>query len=240
MIRLGVLFLFFVVSLESFAAQRIPVKDGDQVKIVISRTDVSRLAIEGEGRLKKVWSPHGYLDLQPDKQQGEAFFKASQGAAETFSFFVRDEFGNTFTIIATQKSVPSQTILLVPKNRQKVAVRDNMRKALPYKKSVNALFKAMFLGDELPGYSIADMSELVPVWAETKIRLIRTYSNHKFFGEIYEIINISEAPLKFHESEFFDFGELVLSTGLEHLNIGANQKTTLYVVRRKEGDNVLW
>lgn len=237
MIRLGVLFLLLVTSLGSFAAQRIQVKDGDQVKVVISRTDVSRLAIEGEGRLKKVWSPQGYLDLQPDKAQGEAFFKAAQGAPQTFSFFARDDFGNTFTVVATQSKVPSQTIMLVPQNRQKVSVVDNKRKALPYKKSVNALFKAMFLGNELPGYTIADVDEAVPVWKETSIRLIKTYRNHKFQGEVYEITNVSEEGLEFHESEFFDFGELVLATGLEHLKIGANQKTKLYVVRRKEGEN---
>lgn len=234
MIRVGVLFLLLVTSFGSFAAQRIQVKDGDQVKVVISRQDVSRLAIEGEGRLKKVWSPQGYLDLQPDKAQGEAFFKAAQGAPQTFSFFARDDFGNTFTIVATQDKVPSQTIMLVPLNRQKVTMRDDKKKALPYKKAVNALFKAMFLESKIPGYTIADQDEAVPVWAETKIRLIKTYKNHKFQGEVYEIVNVSEAKLEFHESEFFDFGDLVLAAGLEHLTIGANQKTKLYVVRRNK------
>lgn len=237
MLRMSVLFLLLIASFGSFAAQRIQVKDGDQVKVVISRQDVSRLAIEGEGRLKKVWSPQGYLDLQPDKAQGEAFFKAAQGAPRTFSFFARDDFGNTFTIIATQDAVPSQTIMLVPHNQYKVGVSDEKQKALPYKKSVNDLFKAMFLEDNLPGYTISDQDENVPVWAETKIRLIKTYHNHKFMGEVYEITNISKGSLEFHESEFFDFGEYVLAAGLEHLIIGANQKTRLYVVRRAAGEN---
>lgn len=234
MIRVSVLFLLLVISFGSFAAQRIQVKDGDQVKVVISRQDVSRLAIEGEGRLKKVWSPQGYLDLQADKAQGEAFFKAAQGAPQTFSFFARDNFDNTFTIVATQSKVPSQTIMLVPQNRQKVTLRDDNKKTLPYKKAVNLLFKAMFLGGKLSNYTIANQDEAVPVWAETKIRLIKTYKNDKFQGEVYEIVNVSRAELEFHESEFFDFGDLVLAAGLEHLAIGVNQKTKLYVVRRKK------
>ena len=236
MMRLGVLLLLLVISLGCFAVQRIQVKDGDQVKVVISRSDVSRLAIEGEGRLKKVWSPQGYLDLQPDKAQGEAFFKAAKGAPQSFSFFARDDFGNTFTIVATQSKVPSQTIMLVQKNRQKVAVTDEPRKALAYKKSVNTLFKAMYLEKELPGYTTADVDETVVVWAETTIRLIKTYSNHRFQGEIYEITNVSKEKLEFHESEFFDFGERVLATGLERLSIQANQKTQLYVVRGRKGE----
>jgi conjugal transfer pilus assembly protein TraK len=237
MFRMSVLFLLLFTSFGSFAAQRIQVKDGDQVKVVISSQDVSRLAVEGEGRLKRVWSPKGYLDLKPDKAQGEAFFKAVQGAPRTFSFFARDDFGNTFTIIATQDAVPSQTIMLVPQNQQKVGVNDEKRKTLPYKKAVNDLFKAMFLEQKLPGYTVSDQDEDVPVWVETKIRLIKTYRSHKFMGDVYEITNLSKGSLEFRESEFFDFGEHVLAAGLEHLTIGANQKTKLYVVRRANGEN---
>jgi len=237
MFRISVFLFLLVSSFNLFAVQRIQVKDGDQVKVVISRQDVSRLAVEGKGRLKKVWSPQGYLDLSADKAQGEAFFKAAQGAPQSFSFFARDDFGNTFTVVATQESVPSQTILLVPQNQQKASLQKGIQKSLPYKKLVNALFKAMYFEKKIMGYTILEKNEQVPVWAETNIRLLKTYGNHKFLGEIYEIENVSENKIEFHESEFFDFGDQVIAAGLEQLSIAANQKTKLYVVRRKPNED---
>jgi type-F conjugative transfer system secretin TraK len=238
MYRTLIFLIFLISSVSSYAVQRFSVADGDQVEIKISMQDVSRLAMKGEGRLKKIWSPENYLDLKPDKVQGEAYFKAAVGAPRTFSFFARDDFGNTFTIVATQSRIPSQTIILEPLNRQEKTVADTNRKSLPYKKSVNFLFKGMFLGKDIPGYSIADLNEPVPVWAETNIRLVKTYISHKFQGEVYEIKNISKAKLDFHESEFFSFGDYVLAAGLEHLSLGVNQVTKLYVVRSKAvGEN---
>jgi hypothetical protein len=218
-------------SLTAWAAQRLPVNDGDQVKIIISVQDVSRLAIDGGGRLKKVWSPDGYLDLEPDKERGEAFFKATSIAPKTFSFFARDDFGNTYTIIATQDNVPSQTIILVPKNIERSLTPDMSKQSLPYKNMINTLFKGMFLNTGLNGYLVAYDNIDVPVWAETSVSLIRTYQGARYKGEVYSIVNISDEELIFHESEFFEFGTGVLAVGLEHLVLSKGQTTHLYVVR---------
>jgi type-F conjugative transfer system secretin TraK len=207
------------------------VTDGDQVMIIISVQDVSRLAIDGGGRLKTVWSPDGYLELESDKEQGEAFFKATSTAPKTFSFFARDDFGNTYTIIATQDNVPSQTIILVPKNNERAVTPDMNKQALPYKNTINTLFKGMFLNKDINGYLVAYEDIAVPVWAETSITLVRTYQGNRYKGEVYRIVNISEAELIFHESEFFEFGEGVLAVGLEHLAVPTGQTTQLYVVR---------
>lgn len=230
--RIIIAFIALLFAQTVFAAQRFEVKDGDQIQIVISEKDVSRLAVEGEGRLKKVWSPQAYLDLQADKAQGEAFFKAAEGAPKTFSFFARDDFGNTFTIIATQHNVPSQTIMLVPQNRNQASLGPNRQKELPFKKEVNSLFKSMFNETPLQGYTVQDVNVVVPVWAETEIRLVKSYRSHAFQGEVYEVKNVTQGELKFQEYEFFEFGDNVVATGLEHLSIAAKQTTKLYVVRR--------
>lgn len=224
-----------LLSLNAHSTQRYNVKNGDQVEVVISLTDVSRLAISGKGRLSKVWSPQGFLDLKTDKSQGEAFFKASKEAPKNFSFFARDDFGNTFTIIAKQEKVPSQTIILTPERVGGALVNDVKKKALPYKKSINALFKAMYLSEEVSGYSIYSENEEVPVWKETNIRLVKRYKNHIYYGDIYEIKNISGKSLEFHESEFLDFGENVLAVGLEKLKIDKNSESRLFVVRGIDG-----
>jgi len=235
--RLVFLFFTVVASLSVEATQRFTVKDGDQIKITISRNEISRLAIEGKGRLAKAWSPKGYLDMSPDVAQGEGYFKAAQGTPNIFSFFARDDLGNTYTIIATQENIPSQTIMLAPlhENQDKFSSEGSIHKTEPLRKAANALFKAMFLKKQLTGFVVQDVDKEVPLWSETKIRLIQTYSSTKFKGEVYEVINLSDKPLDFHESEFFDFGDKVLASGMEHLSIKSGMVTRLFVVRNSAG-----
>ncbi|WP_018694124.1 TraK domain-containing protein [Algicola sagamiensis] len=223
-------------SLNAFAAQNFKVKDGDEVNIIISRQDVSRLAVAGKGRLKKVWSPKGYLDLKADKSQGEAYFKASPTAPGTFSFFARDDLGNTFTIVATQKMVPSQTIFLEPKNTISSKFESNRFKQQSLKSQVNQLFKSMFMGTALRGYDIHDENEDVLIWKETDIKLVQSFKSHHFIGEVYIVKNMTNKPLHFHESEFFEFGQDVIAAGLAQLNLMQGKSTKLYIVRRGSHD----
>lgn len=230
--RVLMMLVLLTAATSATAAQRFDVKDGDQIQIVVSEKDVSRLAVEGDGRLKRVWSPQSYLDMQVDKGQGEAFFKATQDAPKTFSFFARDDFGNTFTIIATQHDIPSQTIMLVTQNRKGAEQRSARQKDLPFKKEVNSLFKSMFNDAPMQGYTVQDIEVDVPVWNETEIKLVKSYKSHAYVGEVYEIRNKTSGELQFQEYEFFEFGDDVVATGLEYLTVSANQKTRLYVVRR--------
>lgn len=225
--------MFLTFSSASISAQKYDnVEDGDDIKIIISKQDVSRLAVSGKGRLKKIWSPEGFLELEADKANGEAFFKAVESAPGTFSFFARDNYGNTYTIIATQKNVPSQTIILSPKSKKEQEVVHNKFKMLPEKILINDLFKSMFNNKSKDGFNVYEENLDVDIWKETKIKLVKRYVGASYIGEIYEITNISDKELEFHESEFFGFGENVRAAGLENLKIAPMLKTRLFVVRK--------
>jgi len=217
------------------AAQEYDVEDGDIIKVTISKTDLSRLVIGGEGRLDRVWSRDGYLDLEADVVHGEAFFRAKPGTPNVFSFFVKDDFGNTYTVTALQKHVPSQTILLNPKNStgKNLPINKNVMPQ-PMKKTVNSLFRAMFLNENINGYLKEDNNEPVHLWLETMISMKQVYRGRQYRGEVYEISNVSDSPVEFHETEFFDFGESVVAVGLEQHNLKPQSKTRIFVVRREE------
>lgn len=220
-----------------YATQEFQVTDGDIIKVLISKSDLSRLVIGGEGRLDRVWSRDGYLDLEADVVHGEAFFRARPSAPKIFSFFVKDDFGNTYTLTAVQQNIPSQTIVLNSKNSSKKPLSINQsERSQPLKKQVNRLFKSMFHDESIQGYVKEDKHDFVHLWQETMITLIHLYRGHKYEGEVYEVENVSKKQIEFNESEFFDFGKNLIAVGIEYTTLEPKEKTRVFIVRQSSDD----
>lgn len=217
------------------AAQEFRVKDGDTITVKVSSRELTRISIQGEGRLDKVWGSAGVLEIQPDKDKGEIFIRPAPGAPTALSFFVRDDMGATYTIVAQQHDIPSETIILKPAAPRRSVGRGSEYRSTPFVDRVKRLMKGMALGEQVDGYSYEDSEKKVPLWAETQIILRRTYTGYDLLGEIYTIQNISDADMNFHEREFLDFGSRVQAVSLERLSLGKGETTFLYVVRKPLG-----
>lgn len=230
--------LFFSLTSVCLAVQTFDVKDGDSIKVILSKKELSHLKIAGEGRIDKIWGKKKYLDLEIDTIHGEAYLKAFPSAPSVFSFFVKDDFGNVYSLTAVQNNVPSQTIILDPMNSgAKKPIVHRKEKSQPMKVRVNKLFKGMFKNEPLIGYVKEEKDEPVQLWEETSIRFIKSYQSHEYHGEVYEIKNITKKPIEFHESEFFDFGKGVIAAGVEHLVLKPGKHTRAFVVRRASESN---
>ncbi|HHF0534570.1 TPA: type-F conjugative transfer system secretin TraK [Vibrio alginolyticus] len=230
-----VLALFLVIALFpgiAQAAQEFRVKDGDTITVKISSRELTRITVEGEGRLDKVWGSAGVLEIQPDKERGEIFVRPSPTAPTALSFFVRDDLGATYTVVAQQHDIPSETIVLKPAAPRKSVGRGSEYRSTPFVERVKRLMKGMALGDTIDGYSFEDAEKKVPLWAETNIVLRRVYTGYDLLGEIYTIENTSDKEMVFHEREFLDFGDYVQAVALERLELAKGETTFLYVVRK--------
>lgn len=230
------LVLFFIFSNFAFAAQEFRVKDGDTIRVKISSKELTRITIFGEGRLDKAWGVKGMLNVQTDKKKGEAYIRPTNVAPNILSFFVRDDLGATYTIIAQQYDIPSETIILKPSALRKSVGRGSEYRATPFVDRVKRLMKGMALGESVDGYSFDDFNKDVPLWSETNIVLRRTYSGHELLGEVYTIQNVSDKSVVFHEREFMDFGGNVQAVALEQLELTKGETTFLYVVRKPQGE----
>lgn len=226
--------LLSLALLSSFTvnAQEYKAADGESIKVQISSHELTRVYVTG-GRLAKVWASQGVLDIQPDKSKGEVYVQPTANAPSVFSFFVRDDLGSTYTLVAQQMDVPAETIKLKPK----VAHRNKGNTEFenqPYVDQVKQLIKNMALDSDMDGFNKEDSSQNVPLWDETLITLRHTYSNENLLGEVYTIQNKSKSVMNFQEQEFFDFGDSVLAVSLEKLDLEPNETTFLYVVRRND------
>ena len=216
------------------AAQVFRVKDGDTVAVKISSRELTRITVEGAGRLDKVWGSAGVLEIQPDKEKGEIFIRPAPTAPNALSFFVRDDQGATYTVVASQYDIPSETILLKPAAPRKRLGRSYQYRSTPFVEQVKHLMKGMALGESIDGYRFEDAEKKVPLWAETDIVLRRVYTGDDLLGEIYTVANVSQEAMSFHEREFLEFGDRVQAVALERLSLPEGQSTFLYVVRKPE------
>lgn len=223
------------VSAHASTVQELMVKDGDTATIKMSRRELTRITVSGAGRLEKVWSNSNTMEITPDKQKGEVFVRPGPGAGSSFSFFVRDDQGSTYTLVAMLEDIPSQTVVLKPADIRLSSIDKSRWKQQPFLENVKALLRAMATGKDASGYTVEPRNARVPLWRETRIDQVQAYVGFALVGEIYLVRNVSKETLKFHEREFMDFGERVSAVALEKLEVAPGDTTTLYVVRRTEG-----
>lgn len=214
--------------------QTLTVSDGASVNAIISSQELTRVSVEGAQRLEKVWAPAGRLSIQPEGEHGDIFIRPVVGAPATLSFFVRDSAGGTYTIIAEQRDVPSETILLKP---ELPAVRTHpnrsRQKPFSYVQEIKRLMLAMALDRETKGFT-KDTHEIpVSLWEETAIVHTNTYTGSHFLGQIYEITNLTGQPLTFHEQEFLPFMPDTRAVALRHFTLPAGASTSLFIIRDK-------
>ncbi|MBF0315140.1 MAG: type-F conjugative transfer system secretin TraK [Oligoflexia bacterium] len=216
-----------------FAVQKLIVNDGDVLKVKLSSRELTRLAVEG-GRVDRMWGASGLLESQSDKKDGELFLRPSSTAAKVFSFFVRDNFGSTYTIIAEQQDIPSQTVILAPVKRISKEEKERYKNRNVVSK-IKDLIKAM-ANDELDSKKMESEKhhEEINLWKESRITLVKSYRMEKLKGEVFRFKNISKEAMKLLESEFLNFRKDTLAVAIDQLTLKPEEETNLYVIRRSE------
>ena len=220
-------------SISAYSAQTFRVKDGDTINVKVSAKELTRIAVEGDGKLGDISIASGLIEIQPDTERGEVKIRPLPGAPSHFSFFVTDDLGSTYTVVADQYDVPSETVLLKIDNAKRS--KDFEYKTVPYVELVKQLMRGMAINKTPDGFSVDDVNIKVPVWRETQIVMVKTFTGYELLGEVYKIANVSKEPMIFDEREFLEFGKNVKAVALEQLSLDAGSSTFLYVVRSKGG-----
>lgn len=233
---IAIIFNGFVLIADSWGIQKFVVTDGDVIKVKFSAHEITRIAVEG-GRVEKLWGSAGIFETQTDKKEGDLFLRATAAAANAVSFFVRDSFGSTYTIIAEQEDIPSQTIILAPTNRSSKVEREKFKNR-PLIISIKELVKIMVQegkksGEDQGRYEVSESSEEIKLWKEAKLVQLKTYRMEKLLGEVFELKNTSKEEMQLTESEFLNFRPNILAVAIEMLGLKQNEVTKIYIIRNR-------
>ena len=211
------------------ASQEIEIKDGGTYKVKVSSSELSRFTVQ-DGRIDKAGVGYNSWDAKPDKDSGELFIKPRDSNKSPFSFFLRDSFGNTVTLIAMPMDIPSETITLKPATKKVARTKDGGDAGQAFVDDIKTLIKDMVSGN-LDPYLVEDMGDDVPLWKEAKITFDKRYTATTLVGEQYTLTNISGGKMTLDEREFASFGDQLKAVSLEKLVLEPAESTRLFIVR---------
>ena len=234
------LFLLTVLILSvAHAEQRIDARGGKPLAVRIASDEPTLIAVEGR-RIRKVWGAKNKAVLRPDTDSGQILIRP-QGAwkRQAFSLFLKDNKGKIYTLVLTPAPIPSDTVILVPEPWKRE--RRDRRKAIdweasqPYEKTLIELIRHMALSDRPVGYRIVAQSRRIDLWEEAELTLIAQYLGGNLDGEVYQLRNVSDKPMRLAEQEFYRPG--VLAVSIEHLVLDPGQTTEIFLVTEAEEDD---
>ena len=224
--------LAVVFASNAMAIQKIKVKDGGTYAVKISSNDMTRIAMDGISRIDNFRGVANSLDIDPDNEAGELYVRPKpQTSGAAMSFFISDDNGYVYTLVATQHDIPAETILLQPVSERRDSITQGAFKSDSYMKHIKSLMKSMATHAEMDGYDIKDIHQPIPLWKETQILLIKEYQGEQVIGDVYLLKNVSEAVMALDEQEFKEFGDDVKAVAIDVNRLNPGETTALYVVR---------
>ncbi len=226
--------LFFIlvifISVNATALQKFVVSNNDSIQVKVSAKDLTRIRMES-GRIDGVYGLDDNFTYKSDRAKGEIYIRPKENSKAVSSFFIKDGFGNNYSITAIQHAIPSETISLQPLSKPSSKSKKGSKKNSSYVGELKRLAKSMALSESLNGYARQDKDVKVELWQDIEIKLISKYTGRRLFGEVYTVKNTSNIEQLFNENEFKEFGDRVLFVGLDKLRIKSGDGTRLYVIR---------
>ena len=224
--------IFF--SIGAWANQNYSAIDGQAIKIQASMNDLTRIKIKN-GKVASVWGSAGDLDFKVEKAVGEVYLRPLNLGVSALSFFLKDSFNNTYTIVASLKKIPAQTVEIVPltqSNRQ----LEKKYQSMPLVKRLKALFKAMALGQS-DNFSLEKMDKKIAWWKEARLSQVATYLDQDLVGEVFLLENTTKGQMQMQEEEFLPLKGGVMAIAIAKSAIEAGEKTKIFVVRKTSAIN---
>lgn len=222
-----------VAAPSSHALQVVEGVEGKTLFVKVSLRDLNRISIEG-GRVRLVKSADdGLLTGSADTTTGQALIQPL--AKDPFGVFVFSQSGKTYTLVLQPQDIPGETIVIkemaVPVSV--AAMPGEIERASSYQQAIKKMIQAL-AGDGLPeGLEVKKTWEEIRLWKGSRFALELVLTGHSLVGEQYRLFNISDAPVRVAEQEFYKKG--VLAVSVRDLTVEPGRSTQVFVVKRNEG-----
>lgn len=195
----------------------------------ISATDVTRIMVQGD-RIQSVRGVKGAYTRENDNNSGEIYIQPTPFYQHhAFTLLMNTELGRHYTLLLNPMSVPSDTLMLVPRgvNETQAAKYEN---SSPYEMTITHLIRDMRVGSRPEGYAVKTVNDkkryLYGNIAYIKLKTI--YQGLNLRGEIWEVTNTEAHTITLSEREFYKVGTRAIS--LETMDVAPHGTTYLYRV----------
>lgn len=226
---LAVLALFLMARTAS-ALQVIAPMEGESTFVNISRLELNMIQFPFSGIRAytssqkveiKVQGRHVMASMldQSEKKPQEVFFDTPSG---------------TYLLMLVPKGIPAETIIMKIRDNETESA-DGWEKGNDYERRLKELVKALYLGKPPSGFVIRNEKADASIWEGIEQTIVMTMEGSSMIGEIHEMVNHGDSPVRFSESEFYEDG--VLAVSLSSLELRPGGREQAFVVRRKSAAN---
>jgi conjugal transfer pilus assembly protein TraK len=236
-------FLALLGAAPAHALQRIEVKPDGTATARVALKETTRIKVEGAPILDVLGSvyspdnPAGELNVAPDAAGGELYVMPGAAAVpgKPINIFVKTERA-TYTLLLLPMDIPSDTLLLVDRVSAAQASASSVgpRGAADWPRRLKNLLLAMTADAPMPGVMSQDINKPVRLWREARFMELRRVTLEGLVGSIYDLTNVSAAPMVLDAREFYDDGVAGVAVAVNHL--APNESTRVYVIREAGRD----
>lgn len=229
MYRYFLLIIIYFICVTAFAMQVKNVVDNETISAKISSLDITRIVVRGD-RIKNLRGVKGTYLHENDEKNGEVFIQpANEFRTLAFTILIETEQGHHFILLLHPVVIPSETLMLVPKEAHRLLAR-RFEKAFPYELTLLHLIRAMKREDVPDGFIVkkVDDKQTYKIGNIAKLHLKSIYEGLNLQGEVFELTNTQSKEITLNEREFYKKGTRAIS--LERINVPSYSKITVYRV----------
>jgi hypothetical protein len=210
---------------EAQALQVISPVEGESVFVNISKTELNLIQFPFSGI--RAYTSSQKLEIKVQNRQ-VLVSVTDQAEGKPQEVFFSTPYG-TYLLMLVPKAVPAETVMMrIDKGTKDEA--DDWERDNDYIKRVKELVKALYLGNPPSGYAINTAKSDAGLWEGLEQTVILTMTGAGLIGEVQNIVNHGEKPVRITESEFYTEGVLAVSLTSHDLKTG--QKEQVFIVRR--------
>lgn len=230
-------------AVPAWALQKLEVKPDATATARIALKETSRIKVEGSaivdvfGSVYSPDNPAGELMVAPDAASGELYVMPSAMAVpgKPVNIFVKTGKA-TYTLLLTPVDIPSETVILSDRltKASSQAGPPPTGEAPDWQRQIKNMMLVLTGESTPPGYVSVPVGKPVGLWQEARFLELRRVTHRRLAGSVFDLTNVSAAPMVLDEREFFDAG--VVATGIAKTRLAPNESTRVYVIREKTGE----
>ncbi len=223
------------------AAQLFVVEPDGQVTANISRTAMSRIRVVGDriGQVRTIEmgeSAPAQATFEHDSETGDLYvLPLNQGRTEPISLFITTEQQDTYQLILRPLDIPAEQVFI--RNpalmRPEPSNDGDPAQSTPYHAHVIELVTAMRNDRPLRGFRIVHLNREISLWDNTAMVRSHRYEGRHWIGEVYRLLNETDATLWLEEREFYRPG--VRAVKLDRLHLAPGEETRIYLISKPGG-----
>jgi len=227
MVKVLSLFVLLCFSFVCHAQQTVPVQDGIEVGITVSKEVLNRIAIIND-RIMTVKGITGQFELDKEPELGQVFLKpVAADSHDLIHLFLITEKGHTYPLSLSLQGGPAQSILLMPIEEETTkgqhsthyeTVLKNLAQAIVNNTSLTGLVK-----EEKP------VLKIIPKIKNLKIMLLQSYSGYNFKVQVLRVTNTGKEDVVLQEQDFYQPG--IRAITILNPDLAPKTKTLVTVVK---------